>query len=103
MKFRKKPAEIEAMQLVGTEVEMFAVYQWIEKHIGSVHPPMDDEVRGGKKLGVTLDPAEGGIVIRTMECDWKVNHGDWVIRGVNGDFYPCNPSIFEKTYEPVGQ
>ena len=39
--------------------------------------------------------------IQTLEGDMYVNKGDWIIKGVNGEFYPCKPHIFEKTYEKV--
>lgn len=41
------------------------------------------------------------IYIETMEGQLKASVGDWIIRGVNGEFYSCKPDIFEKTYEPV--
>lgn len=40
-------------------------------------------------------------VIKTLEGDHYVSDGDWIIQGVNGEFYPCKPDIFEKTYEKV--
>lgn len=39
--------------------------------------------------------------IKTLEGDMKVSEGDWIIKGVNGEFYPCKPDIFAKTYEAV--
>ena len=41
------------------------------------------------------------FVINTLEGEMKVSHGDWIIRGVNGEYYPCKDNIFRKTYEPV--
>lgn len=41
------------------------------------------------------------IHIETLEGTMKATVGDWIIRGVNGEFYPCKPDIFEKTYEPA--
>jgi hypothetical protein len=100
VKFRKKPVEIEAMQLVAdaTPAQGMAVYQWVESHLGSVPPPCDEEYNGP---GVTIDPADGLMMIRTLEGDMKVSLGDWVIRGVQGEFYPCKPDIFAATYEAV--
>jgi len=43
-----------------------------------------------------------GIVIPTLEGDMRANDGDYIIRGVQGEFYPCKPEIFDATYEPVG-
>jgi hypothetical protein len=44
---------------------------------------------------------DGEIVIPTLEGRMKVSDGDWIIKGVAGEFYPCKPDIFEKTYELV--
>jgi hypothetical protein len=81
-KFRKKPVEIEAMQF--TEKDKDKVFNWIRC---TCYPDWEK----GK-------PA---ITIQTLEGDMKACIGDWIIKGVNGEFYPCKPDIFEKTYEPV--
>jgi hypothetical protein len=96
--YRKKPVVIEAMELRGGSA--YEVYQWIEGHIGSTHPAMDDS-RDESGLGVTIDPADGKLVIRTLEGDMKADLGDFIIKGVQGEFYPCKPDIFAKTYEAV--
>ncbi|HWQ95907.1 MAG TPA: hypothetical protein VN368_00905 [Candidatus Methylomirabilis sp.] len=41
------------------------------------------------------------LTIRTLEGEMTAHPGDWIIKGVNGELYPCKPDIFEKTYEPV--
>ncbi len=41
------------------------------------------------------------VIIHTLEGDMKANIGDWIIKGVNGELYPCKPDIFEKTYESI--
>ncbi|WP_204664866.1 hypothetical protein [Dyadobacter sandarakinus] len=46
-------------------------------------------------------PREDKILIPTLEGVMEASLGDWIIRGVNGEFYPCKPDIFEKTYEPA--
>ena len=82
-KFVKKPVVIEACQFDGaniTEVENFV----------------------GKKLPTVISSNEDTqLVIPTLEGDMKASKGDYVIKGVNGEFYPCKPDIFEKTYELV--
>ena len=40
-------------------------------------------------------------MIHTLEGDMRVSSGDWIIRGVQGEFYPCKPDIFKATYEEV--
>lgn len=44
---------------------------------------------------------EGKIYIETLEGNMCASEGDWIIKGVNGEFYPCKPDIFEKTYDQV--
>ena len=81
-KFRKKPVEIEAMLL--TEDTSHDVLLWL---------------RGaGQKSNHVND---GAIDIYTLEGTMRADLGDWIIRGVQGEFYPCKPDIFEATYEPV--
>ena len=48
-----------------------------------------------------LDPIEMGLWIRTLEGDMTLSVGDMIIKGVDGEFYPCKPGIFEKTYSIV--
>lgn len=98
--FRKKPVEIEAMK-VGDGPKILDAYLWVESHIGSTYPAIDDAAMGGPSTGISIDPADGQIVIRTLEGDMKANLGDWIIRGVQGEFYPCKPDIFAATYEEV--
>lgn len=43
---------------------------------------------------------DGYIIVRTLEGEMRGNHGDWLIRGTEGEFYPCKPSVFERNYEP---
>ena len=81
-RYRKKPVVIEAMQLVGTNAEFHSVYQWIEAN--------------------TLGSFEPMAVISTLEGLHWADPGDWIIRGVQGEFYPCKPDIFAATYEPAG-
>ena len=97
-KFRKKPVEIEARQFIGSQVEMHDVYLWIEANTQGSFDFMGDE---RPAHGVSIDPSDGMMVIATLEGEMKVGPGDWVIRGVQGEFYPCKPDIFAATYEAV--
>lgn len=80
-KFRKKPVVIEAMQWKYCTPEL---EEWIGDSLVS-------EEREG--IGVM------GYWIKTLEGNMMISTGDWIIKGVNGEFYPCKPDIFEKTYE----
>lgn len=84
-KFRKKPVVIEAL-LVQSQ---YRNLQEIIDFVGSENVcPIE------RRPNYTLK-------IKTLEGDMSVNFGDWIIKGVNGEFYPCKPDIFAKTYEPV--
>ena len=82
MKYRKKPVEINAVQVGSIPYKTLAA--WCG---GS--PLKGDR---GKCIG---------IIIPTLEGNMRADVGDWVIQGVQGEFYPCKPDIFEATYEPV--
>ena len=79
MKYRKKPVVIEATQFDGT--------------IESVESLMIPEV--------SQDLGSKTLQIPTLEGVMTASPGDFIIKGVNGEFYPCKPDIFEKTYEKV--
>lgn len=83
-RFRKRPIEIEARQLVGDEdgVNGQELAEWC----------------GGRVGGTFREPR---ITIPTLEGDHLASPGDWIIRGLQGEFYPCKPDIFEATYEEV--
>ena len=88
MKFRKKPVVIEAIQSTGTPESNREIIDWTR---GSATPAsMNQHPERGRLL--SIDTLEG--------AHW-VSPGDWVIRGVAGEFYPCKPTIFEQTYEAV--
>ena len=88
MKFRKKPVVIEAFQFDGDLINSnghFYVPEWAEK---------------AYKEGILyFEGAE--LYIKTLEGVHHCSYLDYVIKGVNGELYPCKPDIFEKTYEKV--
>lgn len=104
-RWRKRPVEIEAMQLAGATSEVHAVYIWIESNtLGSFNVNdlwMDPENFTWPTSGVSIDARDGRMVIATLEGGHWVDPDDWVIRGVAGEFYPCKPDIFAATYDPV--
>lgn len=83
MKYRKKPVVIEAMEL--THENFAEVKGWC----------------GGKYWSRPPMRAVTGLIISTLEGDMTAAFGDFVIRGVKGEFYPCKSDIFAATYEPV--
>lgn len=81
-KFRKKPVVIEAVQFLGENIT-------------------EIEVWSGQRVPDSSMGFPACLVIHTLEGDMTARPGDWIIRGVNGEFYPCKPDIFEATYEAV--
>ena len=82
-RWRKKPVEIEAVQFTGHNYDRIA--SWMGAAATTMISPDG-----------TLD-----LHIETLEGTLHVSPDDWVIRGVQGEFYPCKPDIFEQTYEPA--
>lgn len=85
-RYRKKPVVIEAMRY--TEETRDAVIAFC----GAQHRAIDDD-------GAEYELAN--LRIHTLEGVMRLDVGDWVIKGVKNEFYPCKPDIFEQTYEPV--
>ena len=95
MKYRKKPVVIEAFQLPSLD-------------------DRDDEENGFTEWAIRVgfkcdgdnwdvaDEDVGDIVINTLEGPLLCRVGDWIIKGIKGEFYSCKPDIFALTYEPVG-
>lgn len=84
MKYRKKPVVIEAVQLKDLEIGTLIALQ---NFVGL----------GNDKLLAVSD----GVMINTLEGNMKASIGDFIIKGVQGEFYPCKSDIFELTYEPI--
>ena len=87
--FRKKPVVIEAMRYTGSKVSFNALWEWMG----------GDEGANLGYSGTEEDPQEFGI--QTLEGRMKANPGDWIIKGIKGEFYPCKPEIFTATYDNV--
>ena len=89
--FRKKPVVIEARRFATNNEN------------GPGAPCMDAMVlwlnQGQSEMRAWHNGTD--IFIRTLEGEMRATCGDWIIRGVAGEFYPCKESIFEATYEPV--
>ena len=87
-KYRKKPVIIDAVKFKGSSTHIAQIEEWMN---------------GGNI------PVDGGIhtrdirsfTIPTLEGDHTASPGDYIIKGVKGEFYPCKPDIFEMTYDLV--
>lgn len=88
MRYRKKPVVIEAVKLMDDRpFPTEDVPDWFD--------------RANDAGTIRYYPFTDHLVIETPEGDMTANPGDYVIRGVKGEIYPCKPDIFEMTYEPV--
>lgn len=84
-KYRKKPVEVEAIQFDGTEETIISILTMAR----------------GSKRAKALRVDAGDLIIPTLEGTMRASVGDYVIKGVQGEVYPCKPDIFEMTYEKV--
>lgn len=87
LKYRKKPVVIEAMRFYADELVMAEVARWC-----------GGRIRSEAKASDPTDVAYW-IDIPTLEGVMTANWGDYVVKGVQGEFYPCKPHVFEATYE----
>lgn len=97
--FLKKPVEIQAVQWNGGPAAATPIIDWILSG-GSTATWTEAHEAFESDLGSY--PAEPECIrIDTLEGTMRATAGDYVIRGVKGEFYPCKPDIFEATYELV--
>jgi hypothetical protein len=84
-KYRKKPVVIEAIKWKGHNWNEICDFLGVPEN-GHGHIESVENMQ---------------VIIQTLEGDMKADQGDFIIKGVNGEFYPCKPDIFHKTYEKV--
>lgn len=86
--YRKKPVVIEAEQFLDNPERLCELSEFITT----------------QDLRVNYEDPENPVLkIETLEGVMNASVGDYIIKGVNGEYYPCKPDIFEKTYEEVGR
>ena len=85
-KYQKKPIIVEAVQWDGNEY-IEDLVNWCDR-------------RNGRVLGWYGDGTKT-LRIETLEGPLRVIPGDWIIKGIKGEFYPCKPDVFEATYQEV--
>lgn len=83
-RFKKKPVVIDAIRWDGCEDTFDVVIEW-----------------GAVNQDRTFAMSEGALYIHTLEGEMRADKGDWIIRGVKGEVYPCKPDIFVATYDPL--
>lgn len=89
MRFRKKPVVIDAIQFDGTPGGAVGVFDTFADMPRGVKFLPDDNLLTGR------------ILIPTKEGEMTASAGDWIIKGIAGEFYPCKPEIFANSYEPA--
>lgn len=82
--FRKRPVEIQAVRWTGENVDE------VGEFLGGWHG-----------VPVVPDVSSRQLLVHTLEGRMRCAMGDWLIRGVEGEYYPCADSVFQKTYEEV--
>ncbi|MEC3770735.1 hypothetical protein [Bacillus velezensis] len=84
-KYRKKPVEIEAVKFEDTAHSITDI----------------SNLAGGRTIVYSYQSEYPTLTIQTLEGEVIAQVGEYIIRGIEGELYPCNPDIFEKTYEKV--
>lgn len=106
-KFRKKPVVVEAMQWLPGDATSLAIRRWAEPAVAIVDT---DHIQhlwdydagcyilpNGKTVFAPFETR--CLIVLTLEGEMVAVPGWWIIRGVQGEFYPCDPGVFEATYE----
>ena len=97
MKYRKKPIVIEAVQVNYPLGGFFS-----QEQVATLPAWFYDAMNKlGTEVGRIYRHANGLYCIITLEGLMEISSGDYVIQGIEGEIYPCKPSIFEATYEPA--
>ena len=95
MKYRKKPIVIEAIKLERNHKSFQEVYTFMKWYTHESGKMGQEKWYDFVSEKLELD----GIIIPTLEGEHIASWGDWIIKGIQGEFYPCKPDIFEATYE----
>lgn len=92
-KYRKKPVVVEAIQWTGSNLEE------IRNFVGN--DLIENYIKHFDIERTLIKQTLSGIAINTLEGTMIVNYGDYIIKGVNNEFYPCKPDIFKQIYEEI--
>lgn len=101
-RFRKRPVTIEAMRWDGTPEGATPIIDWVlangpdDGPVARYSPYRLVKIDGDPP---SMERTEPTIAIETLEGTMTASAGDWIIRGVQGEFYPVKPDIFDATYE----
>lgn len=99
-RYRKRPVVIEAMRFAAY-TEGFGPEPWNNNTPSPLWRWMTDGGASFRMVASMVDPGPAYLLIETLEGEMRAEVGDWIIRGVAGEFYPVKPDIFAATYEPA--
>lgn len=91
-KFRLRPIVVEAMQYDGSADSFNCIWDWA--------CPSNDTLKSPVHFDNT-DDDPGMLYVQTIDGERKAFPGDWIVKGVAGDFFPCKSDVFEQIYEQV--
>jgi hypothetical protein len=94
VKYRKKPVIIEAVEFVYSKEGIEKLREFCGQALGNTHKDRHPDAQGEAEIGTLED----GVHLTVKHI---ATEGDYIIKGVQGEFYPCKPDIFWKTYEKV--
>ena len=100
-KYRKKPVIIEAIQWDGKNLVDVSAFLCKRTRKAALKEINSSDISCKKWDDYESIVIEEGLTIDTLEGRMRADIGDYIIKGVNGEFYPCKPDIFDKTYEEV--
>ena len=93
MRYRKKPVVIEALVWDGSH------HRGMFEFLGG---SSSEAISGyGDNFYIDHSKVEGGLMLKTLEGEHKASIGDYIIKGISGEFYPCKPDIFKLTYDKI--
>lgn len=99
MKYRKKPVIIEALQLEFSEIGIRKILEFMGQKV-----LIATTIERDKFTDYCNIVREEGFKLKTLESDNETqiaNFGDYIVKGIQGEFYPCKPDIFKQSYEEV--
>ena len=95
MKYRKKPVVIEARKFEYTSECLLELSKWMGSNMKTSGKDRHPDAKGWLEI-ITLEDGEGNQTVAHIATE-----GDYIIKGIQGEFYACKPDIFEQTYESV--
>lgn len=92
--YTKKPVVIEAVEFIYTSECLLFLHEWMGEHMKTSGKDRTPNAKGWVIVGTLEDSAKHQVTHMATE-------GDYIIKGVKGEFYPCKPEIFLETYEAI--